>query len=260
MSRFWNGISAEKKECLDIYPALGRYKSEEFIRLIKKWFNNLGSVKVLKTDLWEEAFGDDQILFSLMSEKIKIFAVDISENITKRASSVKSGKGMCQHYLTADVRSLPFKTGAFDLILSTSTLDHFRNDDDLKGSLLELKRMLNKSGSMIIAINNKHNPFFHLSLSLGRLLGVIPYPIRFYRLQELRAIFKESGLVIKDYDCIVHIVGPLNTAAILLKKLLGDRIVNRLMICFVYFATWLGKRKRTKFLTGWFLVFKCVAA
>ncbi|NQU19375.1 class I SAM-dependent methyltransferase, partial [bacterium] len=190
-NELWDRIIATKKEHLSIYPVLGQYKSEEFVHLVEEWGCGLQQTKLLKTDLCEEAFGEDQVLFSLEGKEMEVFALDVSENITRIADFNLKGKKLKGNYLTADVRSLPFKDNAFDLILSTSTLDHFVNDSDLKRSLIELKRVLNPAGCMIIALNNKDNPFFYFSLKIGRLLGFVPYPCRFYTLSELKPILKE---------------------------------------------------------------------
>lgn len=252
MRKFWNGVIADMREYSVIHPTLGQYKAQEFVRIIKTWCNSFGSIKVLKTDLWEEAFEDDNILPFLIDSAAEIFAFDISDKITGRANSLSRGR----HYLTADARNLPFKENTFDLILSTSTLDHFVNYDDLEAALIELKRVLKLNGSMIIALNNKHNPFFYLSLKAGRFLGLIPYVVRFYTLRELKMIFKKLGLAVEDYDSIVHIIGPLNTVSVLLKKIFGRKAVDFFIKRGAYFFKWLGRRQATKFFTGWFLVFK----
>jgi len=63
-NRLWDKTAHGKKEHLMIYPTLGRYKSSEFIRVIKKWVNYSKQIQVLKTDLWEESCGDDHTLRS----------------------------------------------------------------------------------------------------------------------------------------------------------------------------------------------------
>ncbi|MFH1767579.1 MAG: class I SAM-dependent methyltransferase, partial [Candidatus Omnitrophota bacterium] len=179
----WDEFSVKKKENKQhIDVILGQYKSEEFIRLVEKWSGGLEKKNVLKTDLCEEAFGEDQILFSLPADNSRVFAVDISEETVRKARGRKADKLPGQRYLNADVRSLPFKDNVFDLILSTSTLDHFAADGDLAASLKELKRVMKPEGVMITAINNKRNVNFYLMLKIEELLGIKPYVSRAYYL------------------------------------------------------------------------------
>jgi len=173
---YWDKFAKRQKNKSHIDTVLGKYKSEEFIRLVKKWSDNLEQKKVLKTDLREEAYGEDQVLFSLSDKNLRISAVDISEQTVREANMKRYIQGFLHNYITADVRNLPFKDDMFDLILSNSTLDHFTNQDDFKKSLLELKRVTNSKGLIIITLNNKHNVYFYLLLKVGRLFGFIPYP------------------------------------------------------------------------------------
>lgn len=236
---------------------LGRYKAQEFINLIERWTdNNIRQKRVLKTDLNEEAFGEDQILFSL-SNNAHIFGLDISQDAVKKANIRQSEKGLAHNYIRADVRDLPFDDEAFDLILSTSTLDHFTTEDDLIKSLKELKKVLKPSGFMIIALNNKHNLNFYLSLKLGRLLGLIPYPIQFYSLNRLKRIFKDIGLFIQDQDSIVHIISPINTIMLSLRKFVNNDTIDKLSRRCVLFFQWLNNIKELKSKTAWFIALKC---
>ncbi len=256
--KFWDKLAENKSKCLGIYPVLGEYKSNEFICLVKKWSSNLKQVRLLKTDLCEEAFGADQVLFSLKNREMEIFALDVSEDITKIANNKMDGKGFKHRYLTADVRNLPFKEDAFSLILSTSTLDHFVVSDDLKKSLWELKRVLSPDGCMIIALNNKSNINFYSMLKLQEIFKFKPYLSRFYHLNSIRRIFKEVGLDIQEVEVIVHIVSPVNSILCLLRKFISDDIVDRIAQRCVLFFKWLGRQKKSKDLTGWFIVVKSV--
>jgi ubiquinone/menaquinone biosynthesis C-methylase UbiE len=235
---------------------LGRYKSEEFLSLLERWAENLGQKKLLKTDLNEEAFGADQILFSLPNN-LHIFGLDISEDTVRRANINQPKAGLIHNYIRADVRDLPFEKDTFDIILSTSTLDHFTNERDFIKSLLELKRIIKPTGLMIIAINNKHNLNFYLSLKIGRLLGLIPYPVQFYSLKKLKKIFQYIGLTIQDRDSIVHIISPINTVMLLFRRLMKNETIDKLSKKCVSFFRWLGIRKNIRTKTGWFIVLKC---
>lgn len=254
---FWKELARSNRNKAHMDVLLGRYKSEEFRNLIKKWVGNLEGKNVLKTDLHEEAFGEDEILFSLSERGFKIFALDIAEQTTQSAHFVQKEKGFSHQYITADVRNLPFKDNIFDVILSSSTLDHFNLEKDLLKSLLELKRVIKLGGNLIITLNNKHNINFYLMLKLERILGLISYPVQFYSIHKLRKIVEEVGLSIQDRSYIVHIVSPLNSILLLLRRCANKNIVDRVAKFSISLFNWLGNR-RSKSLTGCFIALNCV--
>ncbi len=63
---------------------------------------------------------------------------------------------------------LPFADGAFDLVVSNSTLDHFRTPADIQTSFAELHRVLAPGGSLILTLDNPSNPV----VALQKLLAV----------------------------------------------------------------------------------------
>ena len=238
---------------------LGRYKAEEFINLVKRWTKDLKNKKVLKTDLREEAFGEDQILFSLPGGSLHIFGVDLCQETVKEATVRKTKFGFPQHcYIRADVRNLPFPDESFDLILSSSTLDHFTNEGDLIRSLLELKRVVNPGGLIIITLNNRYNFNFYFLLKMGCFFRLLPYPVRFYTPNRVKEIFKEVGLSIKEENVIVHIISPLNTILLFFRRFVNNALVDKLAAKCILFFRWLGRQKRTKHRTGWFIALGCV--
>lgn len=246
----------EGKNNLYIDRVFGRYKSGEFMNLIKKWTDDLEHKIILKTDLFEEAFGEDQILFSL-PHNARIFGLDISQDVVTSANIRNMSNGTHHNYLRADVRHLPLKNNVFDLIISSSTLDHFALEDDLLYSLQELKRVVKPNGFIIIAFNNKYNLNFYISLQLGRLCGLIPYPVQFYSISRLKKIFGRVGLSIQDKDSIVHIISPLNRTMLLLRNFISNSIMDGLSERCVELFQWLNRRRSTRFATAWFITLKC---
>ncbi len=192
-----------------------------------------------------------------MSRDACIFGLDILFNVVKKANLRQEEKGLSHNYITADVRELPFDNDVFDFILSTSTLDHFTCREDLIKALKGLKRVLKPEGVMIIALNNKHNLNFYLSLKFGRLLGLISYPVQFYSIGILRRIFSDIGLSILDQDYIFHVISPINTMMLLLRKSINNDIVDKLSNRCVSFFRLLSNIKGINSGTAWFIVLKC---
>jgi SAM-dependent methyltransferase len=253
----WNRFAVEKDSRPGIDKILGRYKSGEIRGILEKWVPALGAKKVLKTDLREEASGEDEILFSLSECGLSVFALDISVKMAARADIGQKRRGLKQKYIAADVRNLPFKNNSFDAVVSNSTLDHFFNDTDLVRSLLELKRVLKPGGKAIVTLNNSCNINFYLMLKLEKALGLIPYPVQFYSMHKLRKIMKEAGLVIRDKSYIVHIISPLNSLLLLLRRFVPENAVNRIAESIVYLSGRLGRNKITNPFTGWFIALGC---
>jgi len=237
---------------------LGRYKAEEFISLLKKWANLSGDKRMLKTDLHEEAFGDDQILFSLANKGLNISGLDICQETVSMANIKKTSYGYNHNYIRADVRNLPFCNDSFDIVFSSSTLDHFTSEGDFIISITELKRVVKSAGTIIIALNNKGNTNFYFWLKAGRLFKVIPYPVQFYSLRRAKEILEHLGLTVLDEEAIVHIISPLNTILLFLRRFIDSHIIDKLAAKCVSFFRWLEKRKMIKYNTGWFIAFRCI--
>jgi ubiquinone/menaquinone biosynthesis C-methylase UbiE len=72
-----------------------------------------------------------------------------------------------------DVRRLPFSAGAFDGVLSTSTLDHSADPAEMNRSLLELKRVLRPAGTLTWTMDNRRNPAIRARSALPRLARAV---------------------------------------------------------------------------------------
>ncbi|MFH1339145.1 MAG: class I SAM-dependent methyltransferase [Candidatus Omnitrophota bacterium] len=238
---------------------LGKYKAEEFLTLVKRW--GCGPEKesrFLKTDLFEEAYGEDQILFRLSGSNLRIFGLDICQNTVESANIKNEFAGFGHNYIRADVRRLPFKNDSFDFILSSSTLDHFGREEDLINSLSELKRALKPRGILIVALNNRHNLNFLYLLKLGSFFRLLPYPVQFYKPSKIKNILKDSGLSVQSEEVIVHIVSPLNTILLLLRRFVDGEVIDRFAQKCVLVSKRLSAIRKIGHLTGWFNAFICV--
>jgi ubiquinone/menaquinone biosynthesis C-methylase UbiE len=71
----------------------------------------------------------------------------------------RNGLAVC-----ADAHSLPFRDGAFALIVAKDSLEHFENP---WRAMEEIRRTLADGGALVIWV-----PFMHVGLSRGRFLPV----------------------------------------------------------------------------------------
>jgi SAM-dependent methyltransferase len=164
-SRYWDSVTAAP----DRLPAAWRvHCRDRYLDLIVGWLGPL-SGRWMKTDLWEETTPARSLIDRLAGPMW--VGVDLSFEVASRA-----GAG-CR--VVADMRRLPFRSGAFDGILSTSTLDHFPSPSDLRRSLTELRRALAPGGRFLVTFDNPANPLIRLRnalpAALARATGLVPY-------------------------------------------------------------------------------------
>jgi len=86
------------------------------------------------------------------------------------------------------------------------------------------------------------------------MFGAIPYHVEFYSIGEIKHVIKNLGLRCKDTSAIIHLFSPLNKSLLLIEKIIGKRLIDRFARYLAHFGDILNKKK-TKFLTGWFLAF-----
>jgi ubiquinone/menaquinone biosynthesis C-methylase UbiE len=129
---------------------------------------------MLKTDLFDEACGDG--LFGFLSSRVStVHGIDRSIEVA-RVARTRLGANQITN---ADVRSLPFADGSFELVVSNSTLDHFERREEITKSLLEINRVLTPGGHLILTLDNLANPAVALRNGLPfwltNGLGLVPY-------------------------------------------------------------------------------------
>ena len=180
---------------------LAGLKRDAYLRLIRRWAAGLESRRVLKTDLFEEAFGGDAFLEDLGQEYGRAFGLDTSIAIAARAHR-RLGAGLC--CVVDDARKPPFAQESFDLIVSPSTLDHFEQPSDLAVAIRELRWSLSLEGRLIVTLDNRQNLFEPL-LRLVIRLGVVPYFIgRSYRIGTLVEELRRQRFEVEESTAIVH--------------------------------------------------------
>ena len=121
---------------------------------------------VLKTDLFEEGFGQDAVLDALADIYPVVVGMDISRVVVAASKARLSGVT----HVVSDAYALPFKTAAFDLVVSVSTLDHLP-PDLLPRALAELCRVLAAGGCAVLTLDSGHNPLHVFSNVFRRRLG-----------------------------------------------------------------------------------------
>jgi SAM-dependent methyltransferase len=174
---------------------------------------------VLKTDLFEDAYGDDWIFHDLFPDMRLGMGIDI--NAETVSAAVRRSAGPFEGF-ACDVRRVALPDASVDVVVSTSTLDHLESKRDIADSLDELSRVVRPEGIVIVTLDNPRNPFYFIlkwltrrgwtAFSLGATLSMA----------ELEGMLAERGFYVEKKGYLIHNPRVLSTALFLgLRRLLG---------------------------------------
>jgi len=260
---YWDQIAELTVDRCSFCPPLVEHRKRVIMGLVARWGDIKGSRRVLKTDLFEEAFHSGQILFDVARVNDNVVGIDVSAPIVSRARARarEYGPDLVQ-YVCCDVRRLPFTSDSIDLIISHSTLDHFPDERDIFAALKELGRVLCPGGTLVLTIDNKSNltypPYFVMRLWMA--LGLSPFVIgRTYSLNELKSRLDSVGLSVEEATAIGHYPHPeaLVAGTVRLLHNFGRGRLDSKISKGLDSLERLGRR-RTRFLTGRYLAVKAV--
>ncbi len=190
------------------------YKRREGLGLVSAWAP--AEVRsVLKTDLFEEGFGQDALLDAFAATYPMVIGIDISQVVTAEARK----RIPAARYVVSDASALPFKAGSFDLIVSISTLDHLP-PPLLAGALADLCRVLKPNGCLVLTLDSRHNPLHVFSNHFRRWLGRI-HAERCYTVQEVKAAMAGQPWILTHATAIYHVPFPVNFLAKQARRLMG---------------------------------------
>jgi SAM-dependent methyltransferase len=174
------------------------------IALCRRWWPASPVSRLLKTDLFDEVHGGGLTPF-LRERAGTVQGIDCSPEVVRRAARRATGLRTA----VADVRRLPFADGAFDLVVSNSTLDHFERREDIAVSLHEIRRVLAPGGHLILTLDNLANPVVALRnalpFRLTHAMRLVPYFVGATcgPWQGARLV-ADAGLRILDATAVMH--------------------------------------------------------
>ena len=152
--------------------------------------------RVLKTDLWNECVAGDRDIVNHMtgSTGSRLFAVELSLSLCVRGRAQAPGA----HVVQADIRALPFRTGAFDAVLDLSTLDHLPAAG-AAAAVGEYRRVL-RSAAVLLLIFWQRGALVRLRLLLKRWLGRSEKPgQRYFDPAEVRTWFGGGVAIVREF-------------------------------------------------------------
>jgi len=157
--------------------------------------------------------GDGRYLAALEAElPARVAGVDISERILETARARVPRADLRQ----ANLESLPFDDGAFDLVLSSQVIEHVVDAD---AALRELARVLRPDGALVLSTDNKWNVVTRTlnaprmaaagALRLRGSRGLIESPATPYTTKSLRARVSAAGLRVEHSETFrFHLMWP----------------------------------------------------
>jgi SAM-dependent methyltransferase len=161
------------------------------------------ATRALKTDAFDEACRRRQLTDGLGDD---VCVIDVSPRIAAQAARAGwAGVITC----AGDVRRLPFAAASFDVVLSTSTLDHFDRRDEITIALTELRRVLADGGRLLVTLDNPANPILRLRQIIYGITGAIGglIPFRMGLTLSRRALIEaaeEAGLEVCESGYLIH--------------------------------------------------------
>jgi SAM-dependent methyltransferase len=197
--------------------------AEQKRRVHQQWLRSAAGDRpqdvVLKTDLFEEAYGADRIFDDLFLGACLAVGMDLNSQTVLAAHC----RYACAFQAIAcDVRRLALRSESVDIVVSTSTLDHFQARADIGQSLDEITRVLRPGGVLLLTLDNPWNPLYHVLRWMSR-RGWMPFALgETASLESLQRMLKDRGFQIQNAAYLIHNPRGISTVLFLtLRKLLG---------------------------------------
>lgn len=211
---YWDGVAREMAGRYHLDDVMAEHKRRVHLDLLRRWCPSTEGARILKTDLFEEALGRDQVLLDWPApgEPAEVHGIDISGEIVRRARGRVAGGGRAVRVSVADARRLPYREASFDVVFSCSTLDHFDDRSELMAGIGEAVRVLRPGGRLVLTLDNPRALFYPLVRRLagrgkiGFLLGETLGDA------EVRRLLPEAGLDFVEGRGAYHIPRVIFTA------------------------------------------------
>jgi SAM-dependent methyltransferase len=200
---FWAGVGERFPDLAGAASTV--YYSDNERRLFAEHFPPLAGLRILKTDLWDEA-KNTRILTWAARQGARVYGIDISEPTVTQARAVFDRESAALRSAVGDVRDLPFGDASFDAVYSMGTIEHF---DETERAVAEMVRVLKPGGRAIIGVPNRHDPFLRpLFVTALQAAGAYGYGYeKSYSRRSLRQMLERAGLEVAAETAILFIPG-----------------------------------------------------
>jgi SAM-dependent methyltransferase len=208
--------------------------------------------RALKTDAFDEATHAG-LVPGLTDRVDAVHAIDISIEVALGAT----GRYPELRVALADVRTLPYTDGAFDQVVSNSTLDHFPARADIVTALRELHRVTADGGTLVITMDNLDNPIVRLRSVLPQRalqwLRLVPYYVGATVTEaELVSELERAGFSVRRTGTMMHVPRAPAMAVCHLVDALDRLVPRRVLLRILATAEWM-ERLPTRRRTGYYV-------
>jgi len=217
----WDRVAGRARPSWYLDPLVARQKRELHVKLFSEWMP-AGARLGLKTDVFEEAFGGDALLPDLAPLSAAWIGMDVAAD-TVRAARARMALPSAR-FLVCDVRSLPLRAACLDVVVSNSTLDHFKTRLEFEKAIAELARVLRPGGRLLVTLDNPRNLLYFPLRWLSK-ASRAPFPLGYTpSLARLRKTLERAGLQVVATGSLIHNPRVLSTLWFLaLRRILGSR-------------------------------------
>jgi len=208
----WDRIASSVSD-FHAAPSTQYYRRCE-MALIERSVGPLRGKRVLKLDLWNEAF-NTRILDWMRAQGAEVVGLDLSKVVALRARRNALDEGSWNGHgpalLRADIRELPFAADSFDVVYTMGTIEHI---DEYRQAIQEVQRVLRPGGRAIIGVPDKWNVFLRpLMVWILDAFGQYLYaPEKSFTAAELRRDVESTGLRVTERTGILTLPGFLRMA------------------------------------------------
>ena len=235
-------------------PLWRRHSDAVNRRHVDHWLQGRRLARVLKTDLWDEAVADG-VAPTLATHADEVHGVDVAEMTVAAAAR----RHPWLRTAVADVRALPAEDGAYDAVLSLSTLDHLSGRHAVAEALAEINRVLRPGGDLLLTFDNAMNPVValrnRLPVRVRSATRLVPYPV-FVALgsRELSWLMTGAGFDVLGVTASLHCPRVLAVPTAARAQRRGEAAADRLA---THLLRWEAlEALPTRQLTGHFVVIR----
>lgn len=191
--RDWDRIASSVS---DFYGARStQYYRRCEIALCERGFGSLRGKRLLKLDLWNEAF-NTRILHWARDQGAEAIGLDLSQVVAahaRRNDRQAGGSSSALRLMRADMREIPLADASVDLVYTMGTIEHV---DEYAQVIGEIERVLRPGGRAIIGVPHRWNLFLRpLMVAALTAFGRYLYaPEKSFGAGELRRLIESHGL------------------------------------------------------------------
>jgi SAM-dependent methyltransferase len=229
----WERVGALQSPSWYLDPLVAAQKRRIHQELVWRWTQGAAIRRALKTDSFEEANGDDCILFDLFPGADAV-GMDLAFSTALRAQCRCPNQQV--RFVVSDARSLAIGANTMDAIVSTSTLDHFDTRAEFESAIDQLADALQPGGVLVITVDNPSNPLYGLLRWASR-RDWLPFRLGYTApLSRLVRCLEDAGLQVTAEDTLIHNPRMISTLLFRgLRLVLGrhaDAPIRLLLACF----------------------------